>query len=43
MATGGEAAGQIVQRIQGAYPGATYALVWRTPCVLEDVCKVGLG
>jgi endonuclease III len=31
MATGAEATHDIVQRIQQAYPNATYALVWRTP------------
>lgn len=31
MAKGAEAAGEIVQRIQRAYPKATYALDWSTP------------
>ena len=31
MATGAEATHDIVERIQRAYPNATYALVWRTP------------
>src|SRR5678816_2728894 len=31
MAKGAEAAGEIVQRIQRAYPKATYALEWSTP------------
>lgn len=31
MATGAEAASEIVGRIQRAYPDATYALAWRTP------------
>lgn len=31
MARGSDAALEIVQRIQRAYPAATYALVWRTP------------
>ena len=31
MAKGVTAAGEIVQKIQGAYPKATYALTWKTP------------
>ena len=31
MAKGAAAAGEIVQRIQGTYPKATYALSWKTP------------